>query len=270
VLDTVEVGRPRREPEDPQFLDPEQAGALIEQAREQGVELLGAGGLLKQMTKAVLERALAEELINHLGYEVGATAGNGSGNSRNGYTSERLLTEAGTVDLDVPRDRNGTHEPQIVRKGQRRLGGIDKIVIGLYAHGMTVRDIQSHLLDIYEIDVSADLISKITDAVLDEVREWHARPLEPVWAVIFLDAIACKVRDSGTVKNCRRRSSSTPRTPRTSLSSRPPTWPSASVSTARRRSWGSGSSTPRARQVLAAGDERPQGPRLRGRPHRGV
>ncbi len=201
VLDTVEVGRPRREPEEPQFLDAEAAEALIEQARAQGVELLGENGLLKQMTKAVLERALAEELTDHLGYEVGDPAGNGSGNSRNGYMPKRLLTEAGTVELDVPRDRNGTHEPGIVRKGQRRLDGIDKIVIGLYAHGMSVRDIQTHLLDIYEIEVSADLISKITDAVLDEVREWQARPLDPVWPVIFLDAIVCKVRDQGTVKN---------------------------------------------------------------------
>jgi putative transposase len=201
VLDTVEVGRPRREPEGPQFLDQEQAEALIEQAREQGVELLGENGLLKQMTKAVLERALAEELTDHLGYEVGDQAGQGSGNSRNGYTPKTVLTEAGAVDLGVPRDRNGTHEPKIVRKGQRRLEGIDKIVIGLYAHGMTVRDIQGHLLDIYDIEVSADLISKITDAVLEEVREWQSRPLDPVWPVIFLDAIVCKVRDQGTVKN---------------------------------------------------------------------
>lgn len=101
----------------------------------------------------------------------------------------------------MPRDRNGTHDPMIVGKGQRRLNGIDKIVIGHYAHGMTVRDIQTHLADIYEIDVSPDLISQITDAVLDEVREWQSRPLEPVWPVIFLDAIVCKVRDQGTVKN---------------------------------------------------------------------
>src|SRR5262245_42408514 len=201
VLDTVEVGRPRRQPEGPQFLDQEQAEALIEQAREQGVVLLGEGGLLRQMTKAVLERALAEELTDHLGYEVGDPAGNGTGNSRNGYTPKTLLTEAGAIELEVPRDRAGSHEPMIVRKGQRRLEGIDKIVIGLYAHGMSVRDIQTHLLDIYEIEVSADLISKITDAVLDEVREWQARPLEPVWPVIFLDAIVCKVRDAGTVKN---------------------------------------------------------------------
>ncbi len=145
VLDTVEVGRPRREPEEPQFLDAAQAEGLIEQAREQGVELLGEGGPLKQMTKAVLERALAEELADHLGYEVGDPAGNGSGNSRNGYTPKKLLTEAGAIELDVPRERAGTHEPMIVRKGQRRLDGIDAIVIGLYAHGMTVRDIQTRL-----------------------------------------------------------------------------------------------------------------------------
>jgi transposase-like protein len=125
----------------------------------------------------------------------------GSGNSRNGYTPKTLATEAGTVDLEVPRDRNGSHEPKIVRKGQRRLDGIDKIVIGLYAHGMTVRDIQGHLADIYDIDVSPDLISKITDAVLEEVKEWQSWPLEPVWPVIFLDAIICKVRDGGSVKN---------------------------------------------------------------------
>ena len=149
------------------------------------------------MTKGVLERELAEELTDHLGYEVGDPAGQGSGNSRNGYSPKTLLTEAGAIELDVPRDRNGTHQPRIVRKGQRRMDGIDKIVIGLYAHGMTVRDIQDHLAEIYDIEVSPDLISKITDAVIDEVREWQARPLEPIWPVIFLDAIICKVRDAG-------------------------------------------------------------------------
>src|SRR3954470_21798946 len=122
VLDTVEVGRPRREPEGPQFLDSEQAEALIEQAREQGVELLGDNGLLKQMTKAVLERALAEELTDHLGYEVGDPAGQGSGNSRNGYTPKRLLTEAGTVELEVPRDGAGTHEQKFMREGSAASG----------------------------------------------------------------------------------------------------------------------------------------------------
>ncbi|MFF5176394.1 IS256 family transposase, partial [Micromonospora sp. NPDC000089] len=132
---------------------------------------------------------------------VGDPAGQGSGNSRNGYSPKTVLTEAGAIDIDVPRDRNGTHEPKIVRKGQRRLDGIDKIVIGLYARGMTVRDIQAHLGEIYDIDVSPDLISKITDAVLDEVKEWQSRPLDAVWPVVFLDAIVCKVRDGGTVRN---------------------------------------------------------------------
>jgi putative transposase len=201
MLDTGEVGRPRRDADEPRLISEAQAEALIAQAREQGIELLGDQGLLRQMTKAVLERALAEELTDHLGYEVGDPAGQGTGNSRNGYTPKTLLSEAGTVELDVPRDRNGTHQPRIVRKGQRRLDGIDKIVIGLYAHGMTVRDIQGHLADIYDIAVSPDLISKITDAVMEEAQEWQSRPLEPVWPVIFLDAIVCKVRDAGTVKN---------------------------------------------------------------------
>jgi putative transposase len=201
VMDTGGVGRPRRDADEPRLIDEAQAEALIAQAREQRVALLGEQGLLRQMTKAVLERALAEELTEHLGYELGDPAGQGSGNSRNGYMPKKLLTDAGTVDLEVPRDRNGTHEPRIVRKGQRRLDGIDKIVLGLYAHGMTVRDIQGHLADIYDIDVSPDLISKITDAVLEEVKDWQSRPLELVWPVIFLDAIVCKVRDGGTVKN---------------------------------------------------------------------
>ncbi|NBE85463.1 IS256 family transposase [Micromonospora sp. NEAU-HG-1] len=183
------------------MVDQQQAEALVAQARERGVELLGDGGLLRQMSKAVLERALAEELTDHLGYEVGDPTGQGSGNSRNGYSSKTVLTEAGAIEIDVPRDRNGTHEPKIVRKGQRRLDGIGKIVIGLYARGMTVRDIQAHLAEIYDIGVSPDLISKITDEVLDEVKEWQTRPLDAVWPVVFLDAIVCKVRDGGMVRN---------------------------------------------------------------------
>jgi putative transposase len=151
------------------------------------------------MTKAVLERGLAEELTEHLGYEPHERSG--SSNSRNGSTPKRLHTEAGTVDLEVPRDRDGSFEPRLVRKGQRRLDGIDKIVIGLYARGMTVRDIRAHLLEIYDVEVSADLISTITDAVLDEVATWQARPLNRVYPVIFLDALVCKVRTDGVVRN---------------------------------------------------------------------
>jgi putative transposase len=181
------------------LVDDRLADELIARAEAEGVELLGPGGLLRQMTKAVLERALGEELTDHLGYGPHERAG--TGNARNGTTSKRLITEAGTVDLDVPRDRSGTFEPQIVRKGQRRLDGIDKLVISLYGRGMTVRDIKAHLLEIYEVEVSPDLISRITDAVLDEVKEWQARPLDTVYPVIFLDAIVCKVRDNGTVRN---------------------------------------------------------------------
>jgi putative transposase len=151
------------------------------------------------MTKAVLERGLAEELTEHLGYEPHERTG--SANARNGTTPKRLHTEAGTVELDVPRDRDGSFEPRLVRKGQRRLDGIDKIVIGLYARGMTVRDIRAHLAEIYDVEVSPDLISKITDAVLEEVRDWQARPLERVYPVIFLDALVCKVRTEGVVRN---------------------------------------------------------------------
>jgi putative transposase len=200
VTETAEVGRRRRESEDPdRVVDAALAQELVDRAREQGVELLGENGLLRAMTKAVLERGLAEELTEHLGYEPHERTG--SSNARNGSTPKRLHPEAGSIDLDVPRDREGSFEPRLVRKGQRRLDGIDKIVIGLYARGMTVRDIRAHLDEIYDIDVSPDLISKITDAVLEEVRDWQARPLDRVYPVIFLDAIVCKVRTDGVVRN---------------------------------------------------------------------
>src|SRR3954463_656517 len=199
AVDTESVGK-RRRPER-RLVDEQLAEDLIAQAQEQGVDLLGEGGLLQQMTKAVLERALTEELSDHLGYEEGDRAGRGSGNSRNGITPKRLLTEAGHVDLEVPRDRNATFDPQMVPKGSRRRDGIDALVISLCARGMTVRDIQAHLAEIYDVQVSPDLISKITDSVLEEVKEWQARPLDRVYPVIFLDAIVCKVRTDGVVRN---------------------------------------------------------------------
>lgn len=197
--DTSGVGsRESGEPAAP-LVDEALADELIARAEAEGIELLGPGGLLRQMTKAVLERALAEEMTEHLGYEPHERSG--MANSRNGSSEKRLITEAGSVDLAVPRDRAGSFEPRIVRKGQRRLDGIDKLVISLYARGMTVRDIQAHLGEIYEVEVSPDLISRITDGVLDEVKDWQARPLDSVYPVIFLDAIVCKVRDNGTVRN---------------------------------------------------------------------
>lgn len=195
------IGRPRKDADEPRLISEEMARQLVARAREEGMEVTGRSGILQQMMKAVLEAALAEELTEHLGYEHGDQAGRGSGNSRNGSTGKTLLTESGPVELDTPRDRAGTFEPMIVAKGQRRLDGIDKIVLGLYAKGMTTRDITEHLLEIYDVEVSPDLISKITDAVHAEVAEWQSRPLDRIYPVIFLDALVCKVRDGGSVRN---------------------------------------------------------------------
>jgi putative transposase len=182
------------------LVDDELADQLLAKAEAEGVELLGPDGLLSQVTKAVLERALDEELTEHLGYEKHDLAGRGSGNSRNGTTSKRLLTEAGAVDLDVPRDRGGSFEPKIVRKGQSRLDGFNDRIIALYARGMTTRDIRAHLREIYGVEVSPDLISRVTDGVLDELTEWQSRPLDSVFPVVFIDALMVKIRD-GVVAN---------------------------------------------------------------------
>jgi len=164
-------------------------------------DLTGEDGLFKQLKKALIERALGAELTEHLGYEKGDPAGRGSGNSRNGTSSKRLLTEDGEAEISVPRDRAGSFEPQLVAKGQTRFDGFDDKILSLYARGMTVREIQGHLSELYGIDVSPDLISRVTDAVLEEVREWQNRPLDPVYPVIFFDALRVKIRDEGLVKN---------------------------------------------------------------------
>jgi len=164
-------------------------------------DLTGEDGLFKQLKKALIERALGAELTEHLGYEKGDPAGRGSGNSRNGTSSKRLLTEDGEVEISVPRDRAGSFEPQLVAKGQTRFDGFDDKILSLYARGMTVREIQGHLSELYGIDVSPDLISRVTDAVLEEVREWQNRPLDPVYPVIFFDALRVKIRGEGLVKN---------------------------------------------------------------------
>lgn len=173
---------------------------LMAQVDAEGAELLGPDGLLNQVTKAVLERALDEELSDHLGYERGDPAGRGSGNSRNGTTPKTLLTDVGSIDLDVARDRNGTFEPRIVPKGATRLGGFNDRIIALYSRGMTVRDIRAHLAEIYDVDVSPDLISRVTEAVWDELEEWRNRPLDPVYPILYIDALNVKVRD-GIVQN---------------------------------------------------------------------
>lgn len=168
------------------------------ESREQ---VLGENGLLKQLTKAVLERALEAEMSHHLGYEKHAPAGRGSGNSRNGATAKKLQGDFGEIELETPRDRNGEFEPRIVAKGQRRLEGFDQKIISLYARGMTTREIGAHLEEIYGVEVSPTLISKVTDEVIEQVRGWQNRPLERLYPVVFLDALFVKMRDGGQVAN---------------------------------------------------------------------
>jgi len=182
---------------------PEQLAAaeLVRQARERGLSLTGPGGLLKQLTKTVIETALDEEMTEHLGYEKHDPAGAGSGNIRNGTRAKSVLTEAtGQVDIEVPRDRASTFEPQIVKKRQRRLSGVDEIVLSLYAKGLTTGEISAHFAEIYRASVSRETISRITDKVLEEMQDWSVRPLDEVYAAIFIDAIVVKVRD-GQVAN---------------------------------------------------------------------
>jgi len=164
-------------------------------------DLTSDDGIFKRLKKALIERALGAELSDHLGYERGDPAGRGSGNSRNGTSGKTVLTEDGEVQIEVPRDRAGTFEPRLIAKGQTRFDGFDEKIISLYARGMTVREIQGHLAELYGADVSPDFISKVTDAVLDEVREWQSRPLDPVYPVVFFDALRVKIRDEGMVKN---------------------------------------------------------------------
>ena len=174
---------------------------LMERVGDDGLRLTGEGGFLPEMIKAVLERGLQTELTDHLGYEKGDPAGRGSPNSRNGSTPKTLGTEVGEVPLAVPRDRNSSFEPRLVPKGQRRAGGLDDMIISLYAGGMTVRDIQHHLARTLGTELSHETISNITDAVLDEVKAWQARPLEEIYPIIYLDALVVKVRDGHQVRN---------------------------------------------------------------------
>src|ERR1700722_10753542 len=164
-------------------------------------DLTGPEGLLKQLTGALVERALQAELTNHLGYDEHAAEGRGSGNSRNGSGAKTLQTEQGPVPIEIPRDRNGTFEPQLVKKHERRFDGFDDKILGMYARGMSVRDIQDQLSELYGTEVAPSLISTVTDAVIGEVQAWQARPLEPVWPIVYLDALVIKVRDGGVVGN---------------------------------------------------------------------
>ncbi len=164
-------------------------------------EITGPDGLLQRLTKRLVERAMAAELSEHLGYEHGQAPPGGAGNARNGTTPKTVHTGHGSVRIEQPRDRRGSFEPQIVRKHQRRFDGFDDKIIALYGRGMSVRDIQAHLAELYGVEVGHDLISRVTDAVLDDVREWQQRPLEDVYPILFLDALVVKVRDAGAVRN---------------------------------------------------------------------
>jgi putative transposase len=164
-----------------------------------GEEITGQSGLLAQLTKRMVERAMEVELTDHLGYEPHLEPPGGAGNTRNGSTPKRLITDQGEVQINTPRDRDGSFEPKIVRKRQRRFEGFDDKILALYARGMSTRDISAHLEEIYGVQVGRDLISKVTDAVVEDARAWQTRPLEDVYPVVFLDALVLKIRDGGSV-----------------------------------------------------------------------
>jgi putative transposase len=177
-----------------ELIDELLAGARSEE------EIVGPGGLLAQLTKRLVERAMDVELTDHLGYEHGAPPPGGAGNTRNGTTPKTLATEHGSVRIDAPRDRNATFEPRIVRKRQRRFEGFDDKILALYARGMSTRDITAHLAEIYGVEVSPDLISSVTDAIMDDVRAWQQRPLDDVYPIVFLDCLVLKIREGGSVQ----------------------------------------------------------------------
>ena len=166
-----------------------------------GVELLGPDGVLAELTKRILERGLAEELSDHLGYEPGDPAGRGSGNNRNGTTPKKVFTEVGAIDLDIPRDRNGSFEPKLVPKGTTRLAKFNENIVHLYARGMSTRDIRRELGRMYGVEVSPALVSRVTDGILDELSEWQNRPPDAVYPIVYIDALVVKVRTDGTVIN---------------------------------------------------------------------
>jgi putative transposase len=196
---TLNVVAKRKDAE--QSAEQQAAAELVRLAKEQGLSLTGPDGLLKQLTKTVLEAALNEEMTEHLGYEKHDPAGAGTGNIRNGTRGKTVLTEnTGRVEIGVPRDRAGTFEPQIVKKRQRRLSGVDEIVLSLYAKGLTTGEISAHFAEIYGASVSKETISRITDKVVEEMQDWAVRPLDETYAAVFIDAIVVKVRD-GQVAN---------------------------------------------------------------------
>jgi putative transposase len=182
-------------------IDPTLIDKLLAEHGHRPQDIAGENGLLKQLTKALLERAMQAELTDHLGYLKHDPAGHKSGNSRNGTTRKKLKGEFGEIELETPRDRNGEFEPKIVEKHQTRWTGFDDKILSMYARGMTTREIQGHLEEIYKVEVSPSLISNVTEAVQDEVRNWQNRPLEPIYPIVYLDALYVRMRDNGHVQN---------------------------------------------------------------------
>jgi putative transposase len=176
-------------------VDEQLIARLAGRAREGGLQLTGEGGLLAQLTKRLVESALEGEITDHLGYDRHDAAGRDGGNSRNGHRTKTVLTEVGPVEIDVPRDRDATFEPKIVAKRKRRLSGVDELVISLSAKGLTTGEVAAHLGEVYGAQVSRQTISTITDKVVEGMAEWQNRPLDPVYPVIFIDAIHVKIRD---------------------------------------------------------------------------
>jgi len=182
-------------------IDDELVDRLMAQVDAEGLELLGPEGVLTELTSRVLSRGLEVEMTDHLGYERGDAAGWGSGNNRNGSYPKTVQTDAGTVPVEMPRDRNASFEPRLIPKHQRRLQGFNQLVISLVARGMTVRDTQAHLQEVYGVEVSPELISRVTDAILPELRAWQQRPLDAVYPILYLDAVVVKVRSDHVVVN---------------------------------------------------------------------
>jgi putative transposase len=182
-------------------IDPKLVDQLLAEHGHRPQDIVGDKGLLKQLTKALLERAMQAELTDHLGYEKHDPAGYKSGNSRNGKTPKKLKGDFGVIEVETPRDRNGTFEPKIVPKGQTRFTGFDDKILSMYARGMTTREIQGHLEEMYGVDVSPTLISNVTEAVQDEVRTWQNRALEPIYPIVYMDALYVRMRDNAHVQN---------------------------------------------------------------------
>jgi putative transposase len=182
-------------------LDEETLDALMARVDAEGLELLGPDGVLTSLTSRIMNRALDAELTDHLGYERGDLAGEGSGNNRNGYSDKTVLTDAGSVPVRVPRDRNGEFEPKLVPKHQRRISEFNDLVCGLLGRGMSTRDICDQMADTYGVEMSPTLVSRITDEVMGEVNEWRNRTLDPTYPIMYMDAIVIKVRTDGRVTN---------------------------------------------------------------------